>query len=91
VINSTFDVCSFLSGVENNLVAKFVLSIVSKTLPPGFVHQCPYIGEFAAKNVSFEGVPELSSFLDGTYRVMNRIFDQKDENIFTGTFEFDLS
>lgn len=90
VINTTFNVCQFLNGSDKNLMAKFVLSIVLKSLPAGFIHECPYVGTFAATNVSLEKVSELSSFLGGRYRVINRFFDRKDANIFTGTFEFDL-
>jgi Protein of unknown function (DUF1091) len=90
VINSTFDVCPFLNGSDKNLVAKFIVSIISKAVPPGFIHPCPYVGPFTAKNVSFEKISELSSFLGGRYRAINRIYDHKDDNIFTGNFEFDL-
>jgi Protein of unknown function (DUF1091) len=90
VINATINLCEALSSPDSNLVLKFVMSIFKKSLPPGFFHPCPYTGEFKSKNMSFENVPELSSFLGGTYRSINRFYDHKDGNIFTAFLEFEM-
>jgi hypothetical protein len=67
------------------------MDIVKKSLPEGFIHPCPYVGELKASNVSFEAVPEMVSFLNGRYRIHARLFDRKDENLVTGLVEFDLT
>jgi Protein of unknown function (DUF1091) len=90
VINATFKPCEFLNGNNNNLVAKFIIDVFSKALPAGFVHKCPYQGNFTATNVTFENLPEFSSFLEGRYRAINRIFNSDDDNIMSSKFEFDL-
>lgn len=90
VINTTFKPCEFLNGNSNNLVAKFILDVFSKTMPAGFAHKCPYDGVFTGKNVTFNRVSQGPSFLGGRYRSISRVSDRHDDNIFKANLEFDL-
>jgi Protein of unknown function (DUF1091) len=83
VINSTLDLCEFVNGTQSNLVTKYFIGIFTKSLPPGFVHPCPYSGEFKLNNISLNLVPESMQFLTGTYKSIMRYFDDKDDNIIT--------
>jgi Protein of unknown function (DUF1091) len=83
VINTTLDLCEFVNGTQSNLATKFFIDILAKSLPPGFLHSCPYFGEFKLNNMSLNEVPQTMQFLTGTYRSIARIYDSKDDNIIT--------
>jgi Protein of unknown function (DUF1091) len=83
VINTTLDLCEFVNGTQSNLATKFFIDIFTKSLPPGFVHPCPYSGELKLNNISMNLVPQSMQFLTGTYKANIRYFDDKDDNIIT--------
>jgi hypothetical protein len=72
------------------LAAQFLVNLVKRTLPEGFVHPCPYQGELKGNNISLDVVPEMVSFYNGIYRVYARMYDKKDENIITSLMDFEL-
>ena len=90
IINTTIPICSFFNGTDNNLVAKWMLDSIKDTLPEGFIHPCPYFGTFKALNVSLASNTFMSQFLKGRYKSSLRLFDDKDENIVTYFFGFEL-
>jgi hypothetical protein len=83
VINTTLDLCEFTNGTQTNLATKFTVDILSKSFPPGFLHPCPYFGEFKLNNISLNLTPELMQFLTGTYKSSMKYYDDKDDNIVT--------
>lgn len=83
IINTTIPICSFLNGSEGNVALKWVLDLHRETLPPGFIHACPYIGIFAAYNLTIIPSPWMPQFYTGEFMSSLRIFDDDDDNIFT--------
>lgn len=83
VINADFDACGFMNGTDKNPFAKWVVDVIAKTVPEGFLHPCPYEGLFAAHNVSIGQTERAKNFLNGRYRMLLRYFDDVDENITT--------
>jgi hypothetical protein len=90
IVNSTVKMCRFLNGTENNPVADWFLDIVSDTLPEGFLHPCPYFGEFKMMNLTIKITPLAAQFLKGSYDTTARLFDKRDDNIITLKVKNDL-
>jgi Protein of unknown function (DUF1091) len=83
VINATLDLCEFVNGTQSNLATKYFIDVFTKSFPPGFIHPCPYFGEFKLNNISLNLVPQSMQFLTGTYKTNLRFYDDKDDNIIT--------
>lgn len=90
IINSTVPFCKCVNGTDSNLIFKWILTSITKTLPKGFFHPCPYFGVFEAYNVSLESSPMMSQFLKGRYKTKMIMFDDEDDNIITYNFGFEL-
>jgi hypothetical protein len=43
VINTTFNICEFLNGTNNNPVAKVLIDLFKNSLPKGILHPCPML------------------------------------------------
>lgn len=84
-INSTFDVCRFMNGTENNLIMKLLFKLAEDTLPKQFIHPCPYHELIEGYNITAVPKNELVQFLNGYYRIIARIFNIFDDNIITIT------
>jgi hypothetical protein len=66
--------------------------MANDTIPPGFLHACPYSGVLEAYNVSLTKIPpEMRVFLFGRYRLALTLFDEEDENIFTAFVDLELT
>jgi Protein of unknown function (DUF1091) len=90
VINTTLNLCEFVNGTDNNVATKYFIDLYSKSLPPGFVHPCPYFGEVKLNNISVNAAPQSIQFLTGIYKCKTRFFDDKDDNIITALHEIEL-
>lgn len=42
IIKCSYDACGFLNGTSINPAAKWVTDLAEKTLPPDYIHPCPY-------------------------------------------------
>lgn len=91
LIDVKANLCGFLNGTEKNVATKWLTDMISKTMPKNLLHSCPYIGEIKAYNCSLQIGPEMSVFFPGRYRTQARVFNDRDENIFTVLVEMDLS
>jgi Protein of unknown function (DUF1091) len=91
VINSTVNFCEFLNGTRNNPVINWLFKMAGESLPPDFIHACPYYGELKAPNVSFKITPEMAVFLLGRYMIGLRVFDVEDGNIFTAFVDLEMT
>jgi hypothetical protein len=90
VFNSTINICKFLNGTDNNLIAKWLIDSASSSLPAGIIHHCPYFGEFKMLNVTLESTSMTLQFLKGSYTTIIRMFDKLDDNIATWHFKNDF-
>lgn len=79
-----------MNGTEPNIVARFIYDVIVDSVPKGFFHPCPYIGEFVAYNVTLTEVPVFKQFLLGPYRFRMTVSDDFDDNILTVIFNFEL-
>lgn len=79
LVNQTIDVCSFLSGTENQFF-KWLLDTVG--ISHNQIHPCPYVGIFSLLNLTISN--ELTVKLPaGKYLGISRFFDDSDDNIIT--------
>lgn len=83
VINTTIDVCSYLNGTMNNILASAFYDAFSKTVPKEYIHPCPYFGYYVATNLTPSTNAMALQFLSGKYQVTARFYDDIDDNIFT--------
>jgi hypothetical protein len=90
VFNVVINICEFLNGTDSNLLGRWFINTVSRTLPEGMLHPCPYTGEFKAPNISLDVSPEMAFFLVGQYRMRARMFDDEDDNIVTFLVDTEL-
>jgi Protein of unknown function (DUF1091) len=90
VFNFTMDLCDFLNGTDSNIVGNWLIKTMSRTLPAGLLHPCPYSGPFRAFNVSPDVSPEMTAFLAGYYRMESKIFNNLDKNIVTFHMDSEL-
>lgn len=85
------DFCSFVTGVNNKLVIKWLLDIYAETLPRGILHRCPYFGLLEAYNLTMNLTKfPITGFLLGRYQGKIRFFNGNDENMFTLIHKFEL-
>lgn len=82
MIDATVDVCGFLNGTADNVLAKWFMAAISRTFPAEYLHPCPYFGYYVLRNITVE-VPKVAlQFLAGNYRTTALFFDNQDEMIF---------
>lgn len=79
-----------MNGSDDNPVLKWMMNGMSKSLPQGFVHSCPFVGLMKAYNVSFSADGVISQFLRGRYKNSARVFDDNDDNIITSKTVIEL-
>lgn len=92
ILNVTIDVCEFLSGVNTNIATKWWFDMISEALPPGVLHECPYLGVSKFENIYVNASQFLiSQFFVGNYKSTMTFFDDQDENGFTIFHDFLLS
>jgi hypothetical protein len=72
-----------LNGTENSPVAKWITDGTSDAFPAGFLHPCPYFGDFKLMNVTLKATNVVPQFLRGSYITTSRYFDREDDNILT--------
>jgi hypothetical protein len=90
IINTTIKICKSLNGTDFNPAAKWLIDSISDSLPAGFLHPCPYFGEFKMLNVTLKVTPTAMQFLKGSYNTTVRFFDKKDDNIITMKLKTDF-
>jgi hypothetical protein len=90
VLNVTLDVCGFLNGTDSNIATKFFFNAFASSLPAGFVRPCPIIGELKAYNLTLNAISQAIQFMAGSYRVITRFYDEKDDNIITTNHFLDV-
>ncbi|CRK94398.1 CLUMA_CG007905, isoform A [Clunio marinus] len=89
IINNTLDFCGFLNGTDKNVLTKWMISTVSKTVGKRIVHPCPYFGPIRIVNMTAEN--EMSAqFIKGYYKMTFIMFDDIDNNIITTIHETEL-
>lgn len=83
IVNSTISACEFLNGTDlANPIAKIYYAAFAATVPPKYIHPCPYVGYLLIENVTMD-VPDLGfQFLLGKYRTTNLFSDTIDDFIF---------
>lgn len=82
IINTTVDACAFLNGTMDNPLAKYFQAALTKTIPAGYIHPCPYYGYYRFENLSID-VPQVGlQFLSGNYKTTNVFYDNIDDLIF---------
>lgn len=70
IINSTMDICGYLNGTSSNPLAKYYVDMVRNSVPPGFIHPCPYsVSRYIinwkwslSKKYILKGVIQLSNY-----------------------------
>lgn len=84
-INVTVDVCRFMNGTQNNLLAELILKLAGDSIPKHIIHPCPYYGMSVANNMTMglNQITELAQFPNGYYRFTARVFNKYDDNIAT--------
>ncbi|CRK94400.1 CLUMA_CG007907, isoform A [Clunio marinus] len=90
VINNTLEFCGFLNGTDENALTKWMIRNVSETkVGKRIVHPCPYFGSIRIANMTVENVMS-AQFLKGQYKMLFRMFDEKDNDIITTIHETEL-
>lgn len=82
IVDTKINVCAFLNGTDVNPIAKVFKTAIVGTMPPNYIHPCPYIGFYPIANLSID-VPDIGfQFLLGKYRTTNLFTDDEDDLIF---------
>lgn len=83
IVDSTISACEFLNGTDlANPIAKIYYAAFAATIPPNYIHPCPYDGFFLFENLTMD-VPDIGfQFLFGKYRTTALFFDDTDDMIF---------
>ncbi|KAG5683500.1 hypothetical protein PVAND_012775 [Polypedilum vanderplanki] len=85
IVNTTVDLCEFLSGSDKNKLLKLFYDVVIEYVPKELNHPCPFEGTINIYNISFANANltdlQKLNLPDGFFKGIVRYYNKWDQNI----------